>query len=117
MLARILRKFQLFLKPPKQGDVFYGDPLWFVLSQPVESVLHGLKDKYGTTVFNPVPSEGCFRFTVEQCGNSNYIFGSEVFCKEKTDNNIGTWKKRTQPRRMNKEMFEELFFTGMLWRE
>jgi hypothetical protein len=116
MVIRLVRKLKLFLNPPKKGHVFYGDPSWFVIARPVEHVLHGLKDSYGVTVFTPVPSKDCFRFTVEHRGNLNYILGSEVFCKEKTDNNIGTWKKRTQPRRMALEMFEELVLNGLLWR-
>ena len=117
MFARVIRKFKLFLNPVKKGDTFYGDPVWFILFRPTEMVLHNLKDRNGVTMFNPIPSRGCFRFVVEQCGNENLILGSQVFCKEKTDNNIGTWMKRTQPRRMGKEIFEELFLAGMLWRE
>lgn len=117
MLTRLMLKISLFLKPPKKGDVFYGDPVWFVLSRPVEHVLHGLKDKFGNTLYTPIPSDGCFRFVVENTGMPYYILGSEVFCQEKSFNNIGTWMKRTQPRRMGKDMFEEMFLMGLLWRE
>lgn len=117
MLTRLVRKISLFVNPPKQGHTFYGDPVWFVLSRPVEHVLHNLKDKFGNTIYTPIPSNGCFRFVVEFCGNENYILASEVFCKEKSLDSLGTWMKRTQPRRMSKLMFDEMFVMGMLWRE
>ena len=122
MVTRLVRKLKLFLNPPKKGHVFYGDPSWFVIARPVEHVLHGLKDSSGISVFTPVPSKGCFRFTIEHCGNLNYIMGSEVFCSGKIAstgfyNSIGIWKQRSQPRRMALEMFEELVLNGMLWRQ
>jgi hypothetical protein len=116
MFSRTIRKFKLFLRPPKKGDVFYGDPLWFVIHRPIEYILHGLKDKNGTTIHHPIPSKDCFCVVIEHCGNENYIVGTEVFCDTKTNNNIGIWFKRSQPKRIAKEMFEELVLNGLLWR-
>lgn len=115
MFIRLARKFKLFLDPPKKGDVFYGDPLWWVVYKPVEHVLHGLKNKNGDTIHRPIPSSGCFKVTIEHLGNVYYILGSEVLCESK--GGFGTWFKRSQPKRMAIEMFEELVLSGILWRE
>jgi hypothetical protein len=116
MFRRLYLKLCLWLNPPKTGDVFYGDPAWFFLYKPVEYVLHGLKDSYGNKMYNPVPSKGCVRFTIEHCGNLNYILGSEVLCRDKVGNS-SVWMKRTQPRRMSLGMFKELVLVEMLWRQ
>lgn len=116
MLTRISRTFSLYFNPPKVGDVFYGDPVWFIISRPIELVLHGLKDKFGTNLYDPIPSQGCFRFTVESTAMPYYRMTSEVLCKHKfTEKPI--WMKRSQPRRIPKEMFRELFLMGLIWRE
>lgn len=124
MVSRFICKFKLYFNPPKKGDVFCGDPAWFITPKPIEYVLHGLKNIHGETIYEPIPSQGCIRFTVEHCGNLNYILGSEVLCRLNREHNytkdisdIGIWKKRTQPRRMGKEMFEEFILNGMLWKE
>lgn len=118
MFSRLIRKFNLFLDPPKKGDVFYGDSLFFVVHKPMEYVLHGLKNINGETVFHPVPSKGAYRVTIELCGHLYYVLDSEVFCKDGTEKTLydGIWCKRSQPKRIAKEMFEELILNGMLWR-
>lgn len=115
MFLRIVRKIGLLIKPPKKGDIFHGDPVWFIIPRPIEMVLHGLKDKFGTNLYDPIPSKDCFRFTIEQCGNEIYILNSEVLCRNKFSDML-VWMKRTQPRRIGKDMFEEMFLNGLLWR-
>lgn len=116
MLKRFIRKLSLFVNPPKEGDIYFGDPIWFIISRPIELILHNLKDKFGTNLYDPIPSKGCFKLTVIYCGDKNYILESKVLCSNKfTDTKM--WMQRTQQRRMTKEMFEELIFDGMLWRE
>lgn len=116
MFTRLSRKLKLFLDPPKKGHTFYGDPAWFVLGRPTEYVLYGLKDRSGNNMYEVIPSKGCVKFVVEQVGKHNYILGSEVLCVIPS-NYERVWMKRSQPRRMGKVMFDELFLSGMLWRE
>jgi hypothetical protein len=116
MVNRTIRKLKLYFNPPKKGDVFYGDPVWFVIARPVEYVLYGLKDKNGNTVYYPIPSQGCFKLTVEHMGNLNYILDSEVLCHTAANIAKSIWFKRSQPKRMAKEYFEELFLSGLIWR-
>jgi hypothetical protein len=115
-MTRFIRKIILFFRPIKKGEIFYGDPERWVTHRPIEMVLHGLKDKYGTTIYHPVPSEGCFVFTVSDVNSQIYVLNSEVFCYGGEEDKSGIWKKRTQPRKMSKKDFEEIILNGILWR-
>ena len=118
MILRVLRKLKFNLSPPKPGDVYYGDCVYFVVGSPVEHVLHQLKDKYGNSIWNPVPSSDCYRLTVVEINSSHYNCLSEVFCRgTEQNNNIGNWKKRTQSRRFPRSYFKELVGNGLLKKE
>src|SRR5580700_9597237 len=117
MIRRMILKFSLFFKPFKIGDEFFGDPTWWVIPRPIELVLHGLKDRQGLTIYDPIPSDGCFKLTIEKEMEGYYVLSSEVFCTHKTINNIGTWMKRSQPRKLGRLQLEEYFLNGLLWRE
>ena len=114
MFIRLFRKISLLLNPPKKGDVYYGDPVWWIIHKPVEHILHGLKDKYGNNLYDPIPSGDCFRLTITNTSmESYYVLDSEVFCRSK-NSNVSIWMKRTQPRRMGKETLEQFVLAGML---
>ena len=114
MFIRLFRKISLLLNPPKKGDTFYGDPVWWIIPRPVERILHGLKDKYGNNLYDPIPSEDCFRLIIDNDYlDSYYVLDSEVFCRSK-NSNVSVWMKRTQPRRMGKETLEQFILAGML---
>jgi hypothetical protein len=116
MITRFIRKISLFFNPIKAGDVFYGDPVWWVLPRPIEMVLHGLKDKEGNTLYRPVPSEGCYKVTVEGDYDSYFKLRSEVLCN--TDASYTSiWKQRSQPRRMPRLILEQYILSALLWRE
>lgn len=119
MFKRLYRKFLLKAKPPKNHDVFYGDPLYFVISRPTEYVLHGLKDRNGRTLLEPIPSFGCLRLTIIMTTEDYYVCNTEVFCKAVNDlyimsNNIGEWMERSQTRKMSKIMFDQMIVDGFL---
>jgi hypothetical protein len=116
MIRRLILKLALFLKPLRAGDVLYGDPVWWVIPRPIEMVLHGLKDIHGANMYTPIPSEGCYKLTIDKDLESYYILDSEVLCNTKFSS-IVFWKKRSQPRRMARLQLEEYFLNGMLWRE
>lgn len=123
MLKRLFKRIELLIRPPREGDVYYADPTMFVLAKRVEYILHNLVDKYGATLYEPVPSDYCYRLTVSSCSMlpKCYVLDSEVFCRG-TDymvvlsNNIGEWKKRSQPKKIGKELFEHLIIMGILRR-
>jgi len=119
MFNRFVRKIKLILNPPKSGDVFYGDPIFFIIHKPIEYVLHGLKNKHGENICDPIPSKGCFRLTISLCGHIYFLLDSEILCKFNDDEGQGSWfwMKRTQPKRLAKEALEELILSGMLWRD
>ena len=116
MIRRLVLKISLFLRPLKKGDILYGDPVWWIIPRPIEMVLHDLKDRFGTNLYDPIPSEGCYKLTIEKDLDSYYVLDSEVLCNTKFSG-IGFWKKRSQPRRMARLQLEEYILNGLLWRE
>lgn len=114
MIAKFFRSIKLLLNPPKVGDVYYGDPLNFT-NGPFEKNLHGLKDKYGDTTWEIIPSDGCYRFIVDNASlPAYYRCESEVLCRDKRGDNVVRWMKRCQPRRINKGSFERMIIEGQL---
>lgn len=117
----MINKLKFCFNPPKVGNVYYSDPIYFVISKPIEHVLHALTNKYGNKIYHPVSSNFCYRLTVESDSlPSYYICKSEVFCKGVDDNgivdfnNIGIWKERSQPKRIKKDFFKEMVLNGIL---
>jgi hypothetical protein len=119
MFKRLINRIKLYFRPPNKGDVFYANPIYFVVGKPFESVLHGLRDKSGEPVLFPVPSDSCYKLTVESCVMDTYYrCTSEVFCRGlQMEKNIGVWMKRTQPKRFGKAYFRQLVIDGYLWKE
>ena len=119
MIGKTFRRIKHALSPPKPGDVYYGDVLYFILGNNVEFVLHGLTDKFGNIVQTPVPSEDCYRLTIVKYLPTvdQYACQSEVFCRPPIDNNIGNWKSRSQLRRIPEVYFKELVINGLLTKE
>jgi hypothetical protein len=120
MSLKILTKIKLLLKPPKVGDIFYGDPVSFVIGRPVEQVLHGLKDPSGTTLAEPVPSEDCYALTiVSDSQHAYYVLNAMVFCRRKNlpdsaSQGFGEWKPRSQVRRIPRDVFKKMVVDGIL---
>ena len=121
MIGKALRKIGLLLNPPKNGDVYYGDILYFVLGNNIEFVLHGLTDKTGKLMYSPIPSEDCYRLTVIDylSETDQIVCHSEVFCKMVPEhpNDVGNWRPRTQPRRISQVYFKNLIVNGLLTKE
>jgi hypothetical protein len=117
MIKRLFNKIMLWLKPPKKGDIYYADSLHFVVGKPIEHILHGLKDKYGQSIWTVMQGKCCYRLTIETDVMPYYTCRSEVFCYgDLCNNNIGEWMKRTQPKRISKEYFKQLIVEGFLWK-
>jgi hypothetical protein len=114
MIGSLLRQVKLYLNPPKKGDVYLGDPLRFVIAKPMEYILHGLKDKTGKTLWEPLPSEDCYKITIENDSMPDYyICQSEVLCLSEAMS-VMQWHKRTQPKRIGKELFNSMIINGTL---
>jgi hypothetical protein len=114
MIVKFIRNIKYKLNPPKKGDVYYGDPLFFVMGRPVEYVLHSLVNKNGDHIFKIVPSPECYRLTIENDSMPYYIVKSEVFC---TNSDSFLWKERIQARRIKKDLFKEMVLEGQLIKE
>jgi hypothetical protein len=114
MVQRFFRKLHLYFKPPKKGDVFYGDPTHFVCQRPVEQILFGLKDKYGNSTWQPIPSFYCYKITIESDSMpSYYICKAQVMCKSQKFQLI-EWQERCQPKRIDKYLFKTFVLDGLL---
>lgn len=118
MIKRFIKKIKLRLNPPKRGDIFFGDPVFFIISRPTEYVLHGLKNKYGLTEQNPIPSFQCYKLTIESDFTSNYYeCSSEVLCSSALGSSELKWKKRCQSKKISKLLFNEFVLNGLLRKE
>lgn len=120
-MMHLFRKLKLYFKPPKAGDVYYGNPINFV-NKPLEKILHGLKDKSGDDLYVPIPNKECYRLIIESAEILFYRCISEVFCKSVVldkygYNDLGRWMKRTQSRRIGKDSFENMIIGGVLKRK
>jgi hypothetical protein len=113
MLKKLLTRIKLKIDPPRPGDVFFGDPFEFIFGSLIEYSLHGTRNLYGMVVWHPIPSNGCYRLTVESDSMPYYRCTSEVLCTS-YDGDERAWKKRSQPRRISKHVFHDMIVEGRL---
>jgi hypothetical protein len=113
MLKLWFRKLQLMFNPPRTGDVFYGDPFEFIIGRVTEHVLHGTRSIYGYAAWNPSPADQCYRLTVESDAMPYYRCTGEALCVS-ADGEEKAWKKRSQPRRIYKNVFHDMIAEGRL---
>jgi hypothetical protein len=122
MIARFFRKLGLYFNPPKEGEAYVGDPDYFVSNNQIERILHSLKDKFGNDIYEPIPSKNCYRLMIvseSSLDSRHYVCATEVLCKSvpEKDGDMGSWKTRTQLRRLPKVYFKDLVVNGLLKKE
>jgi len=122
MSFKWINKIKLLLVPPKKGEIYYGNPLHFVIGRGFEQVLHSLKDRNGVSVLTPVPSNDCYRLRIQLDAVTYYVCEAEVFCKATNDLYVtntlsGQWMHRSQPRRVKKELFNQWILDGVIEKE
>lgn len=115
MIRRLIARIKLRFEPPKVGDVYYGDPFDFLVGRPIERVLHGLNNKCGDHVWEPLFSEGCYRLKITSDSMPYYICQVEVLAHKNFEEKA--WKKRSQPRRFDKKSFCEMIVNGSIKHE
>jgi hypothetical protein len=120
MISKLFNKIYLFLRKPKPEDVYYGNPSFFVISNPIELVLHGLTDIQGRQIHMPIPSDDCYKMTIYSDSMPDYyICESEVLCSRIENSELfipDGWKKRTQVRRIDKDRFHQMILSKTLKR-
>jgi hypothetical protein len=118
MLKSLYNRIKLHFNPPKAGDTFYAHPAYFVICKPMEQILHGLKDKFGNSLYEPIPSNRCYRITIESDTMPDYYrCTAEVFCVQANAQfitNGGKWMPRCQPKRIGKSFLKSLLIDGKL---
>jgi hypothetical protein len=107
MIRKLIARIKLRFDPPQIGDVYYGDPFAFMIPTMLEAARHGLTDLSGTRLWTIVPSDGCYRLTIESDGMPYYRCTAEVLCKS-TDGDKTEWRKRSQPCRIMKQAFHAM---------
>jgi hypothetical protein len=121
MLKSFLNRIKLYFDPPKTGSVYYGNPELLITNRCLELTWHGLMDKHGDPLWEPVPSDRCCRLIIESDAMPTYYrCTSEIFCKPKGSGasvTNGKWMTRCQPRRIAKEMFKDNIINGLLKKE
>lgn len=115
-INNFIRKVKLYFDPPSRGDRFYGDPLNFVVCSTIEQALHGTRTIRGDAQWSVVPSEHCYRLTVESDSMPYYRCTSEVLASNLNNLSEKRWLKRVQPRRILKEKFHEMIIDGSIER-
>lgn len=110
-MLKLFKAILLDLNPPKMGDVYIGDPLYFILGRPVEHVLHGLTNISGASLWKPFPGNECYRLKIESVSSPYFICNAEALC---TDGEVSNWRSRSQPRRIDKFKFKRMIVDGIL---
>lgn len=113
MIKKFLTKLKLKIYPPKTGEVYYGDPFEFIMGNLIEHCLHGTKSNYGTPIWEPIPSNLCYRLTIESDAMPYYRCTGEVLCRDAYGDKT-EWRKRSQPRRIGKSVFHGMIVDGRL---
>jgi hypothetical protein len=108
-----LLKIKLFFNPPQKGDIFYGNPKYFIVGKPIEQVLHSMKDISGDSIWYSIPSDGCYKVKVCEKNFYHYIVECEVLSLNKITGKKN-WLKRTQNKRISKESLTYLIGQGFL---
>lgn len=103
-------KARLFFNPPKKGDVFLGDCRHFMRDY-LERILHDTRDWQGNVTAEHWHGENTYRLTVESTAMPYYILKAEVLTWI-PKNPYYEWKKRSQPRRIDKARFRDLIVSG-----
>ena len=115
MIRRLIARYRLWRDPPYKGDVFYGDPFGFIIGSGVEQRLHRMYDPTGNTrLWEPIPSDGTYRLTIEMDSMPYYRCTSEVLCTDVNDSSKKMWLKRVQPRRILKENLHHMILEGII---
>ena len=121
MFKTLYLKLYLYFRSPKMGSVYFGNPKRFIIGKPIEYVLHGLKDKDGDTMFEPIPGDHCYKISIDKTEENTYSISTEVFCKLTSKYNLNTgnsdfgkWMKRCQNRKIGKEYLLSLILDGTL---
>ena len=109
----LAKKMRLFMSPPQVGDQYDADPFDFIIGKPVERVLHGLVAPDGDSLWDAVPSHGCYRIRIQSTIMPYYICTAEALCRSADGDNT-EWKSRSQLRRMSKAQFHQMIIEGRL---
>lgn len=116
-IEKLVRKIKLYFDPPYERDCYYGDPFEFIIGKPLERVLHKMTTNTGDTLWETVPSDRCYRLTIESCSMPSYYrCTSEVLATSVNDPSDKKWLKRSQPRRILKEVFHQMIIDGRIER-
>lgn len=113
-IDKLALKIKLYFYPPKVGDVYYGDPLDFILGSEMEKFMHGMKDQFGHSLWNTVPSKLCYKLTIETDYLSYYRCTSEVLTSNAYDVCEKKWLRRSQPRRIFKKALHKMIIDGKI---
>ena len=109
MLKKI-RRLLLKLNPPKKGDEYAADALFFVLGRAIEQVLFGMTDKFGNRLYDSALGDDSYRIVISSEQSTYFVCQVYTLCTDSKGSFI--WLKRSQPRRFRKEMFKDMIVNG-----
>ena len=111
MIRKFVQRFLLWRNPPKTDDVYWTDSFTYLAGRPFEHVLHGLKNKNGDTVAEAVYGRCTYRMTIRSYSMPYYVVQCEVLAAQRSTHDK-FWAFRTQPRRIDKDVFIRMILSG-----
>jgi hypothetical protein len=114
MIKQLVTKIALYFHPPKNGDVFYADAMDYMCERPYERIHYPLIDRHGHTLWNFVPGNNTYRFTILSAAMPYYICDAEILVSNRENPYEKIWLKRSQQRRIWKKDFHRLIADGRM---
>ncbi len=111
MIKRLLKRLYLRFNPPKKNDIFWADSFDLMAGRLTELVLHGLMNKNGEAVWEPIYGKDTCRMKIVSDSMPYYVIQCEILAFRR-DWDKKDWFFRSQPRRIDKDTFVKMVANG-----
>ena len=115
-MNKLFKKIHLYFNPPKNGDVFFGDPFDFLCDSNWERLHYPMSDRHGHDTWSFVPGTNTYRFTIESAAMPYYRCKAEILAANREEPFRKCWIERSQPRRIWKKDFLRLILEDRMVR-
>lgn len=116
MIKWLRKRIDLYCRPPKTGDVFYGDCADFMCERLSERLFYPMSDRHGHEVWHFVPGDNTYVFTITSAAMPYYICSVKILVSSREDAHKKEWLERSHPRRIWKKDFHRLILQSRMVR-